>query len=122
MSDDNTGYSFWITVDRGYFQNELDITRMVDKESVPTGRLVLNPQREPGAQLEETNDTKRLSVIVSGSPNVGSQDNFKTEKLSYPKKHKENVEKSKVKDNDDNLTDSQHEKKVRFDDHVTKVM
>ena len=122
MSDDNTGFSFWITVDRSYFQNELDITKVVDKKTVPTGRLVFNPQREPGAQLNEADDTERLTVKVSGSPNAGSQNDFKTEMLIYPKKHKENVKKSRVKDEEVNLTISKHEKKVSFDDQVTEMM
>ena len=83
---------------------------------------MFNPQRELGAQGEVDNDTERLIVKVSGSPNVGSQNDLKTEKLTYAKKHPENVRKSRVNEEDVNLTVPEHEKKVRFDDQVTEMM
>ena len=84
--------------------------------------LCLSPQGKLGAQAKVVNDIQRLNVRVSGSPNVGNLDEPKPVKLSFTQMHPENVWKSRVKEEDVNLTVPEHEKKVRFDDQVTEVM
>ena len=68
--------------------------------------------------MKEAEDTERLTVRVSGSPNVGNQNDFKTEILILPKKRKEDAKKSRVNVEEVNLNLSQHEKKVRFEDEL----